>query len=77
MSAGLGSELSLGVTKDIPDDGKFGWSVNLGISGYESFNIAPTLNYKVTPNISASISSQISSNLDVRSTIGLQYQISK
>ena len=77
INAGLAGELSFGISKDIPEDGKLGWSVNLGLSGSDSFNLSPSLNYRVTPKITASVSSSISSKLEVRSTIGLQYQISK
>jgi hypothetical protein len=77
INAGLAGELSFGISKDIPEDGKLGWSVNLGLSGSDSFNLSPNLNYRVTSKITASVSSSISSKLEVRSTIGLQYQISK
>jgi hypothetical protein len=52
-------ELSLGITKDIPEDGRLGWQINVGIKGTESYNITPTLNYKVSSKISASCSSSI------------------
>ena len=73
INAGLASDLSFGISKEIPEDGKLGWSVNLGLSGTDSFNVSPSLNYKVTPKIVASLSSSISSKFEVRSTIGLQY----
>lgn len=73
LQAGLSAsgELSFGVTRDITEDNRLGYQINLSLQGADSFSVSPTLNYKVTPKIHASLSTQISSNLEVRSTIGV------
>lgn len=55
VQAGLAGGLNFGLTKDIPEDGKLGWQVNLSVNGAESMSISPTINYKLTPKISASL----------------------
>jgi hypothetical protein len=61
LQAGLQAtgDLSFGITKDIPEDGRLGWQINVGMNGTESYNISPTLNYKVNSKISASVGTTI------------------
>lgn len=77
MSAGISAAggLNFGITKDITQTNNIGYSMQLNLNE-DDVTLAPTVNYKVTPKIHASCSASINQKMDVRSAVGIQYQIS-